>query len=566
MSFDALYREELAFLREMGRAIALERPGLCDTLAQPGTDPDVERLLEGFAMLAARTRARADDAVPEAIDAIAEVVAPHAVRPVPASVVMQLTPKAALVRDRVHVTRGAAFGSRLVDGTRCEVRSTAPIDLLPLTIERSLLEHANGAQLVTSLHVSRAAIESLHVARPLRFFLHAPLAIASQIAHAIDRHLVRVELRTSVGVTRLSAALVDPDREPHLPWPPRAPEAGRHLLEHAYFPERHLFFDVTGLERVPTSHRAERFEIALAFDRLAALPDRIAPDALRLHCVPAVNVFPISAEPIRWHEAAREAPLRAAGLPTHATEVYEVDAVVGLAEGSRARTTYRSAADLGHLESTGAFFALRRARSPLDGGVDTFLHVGGRSTRANETLSIELRCTNRRAIGALRAGDLCEPIVGSPATATFTNLAAPGPHASAPVGSAAIHALVGASAACAVVDASSLRAWLAPHAVGASSDLARARAVASLAAAIRQLRVRPFRAMRRGVVERGESLTLELDESHVPSIGEAFLFSRALDRALACTLPLNVRQRLDVVLAPSGRRIAFDARGEPERS
>ena len=168
--FDRTYQEELAFLREMGREVAERRPGLCDTLASTGKDPDVERLLEGFAFLAARTRERADDAVPEAIEAIAEVVAPFALRPVPASTVIELSPRAGLVTDRVPIARGVSFGARPIDGARAEFRSTMEAEISPITITRCVLDEtrADAPAIVLSLRYPRTAIESLHAPNDAR--------------------------------------------------------------------------------------------------------------------------------------------------------------------------------------------------------------------------------------------------------------------------------------------------------------------------------------------------------------------------------------------------------------
>ena len=56
--FSKFYQGELAFLRSMGKAFAQANPTTAGMLAERGGDPDVERLLEGFAFLAARVRER----------------------------------------------------------------------------------------------------------------------------------------------------------------------------------------------------------------------------------------------------------------------------------------------------------------------------------------------------------------------------------------------------------------------------------------------------------------------------------------------------------------------------
>ena len=50
--FNRYYEDELAFLREMGAEFARANPAAAPFLAERGADPDVERLLEGFAFLA----------------------------------------------------------------------------------------------------------------------------------------------------------------------------------------------------------------------------------------------------------------------------------------------------------------------------------------------------------------------------------------------------------------------------------------------------------------------------------------------------------------------------------
>ncbi len=564
--FDRTYQEELAFLREMGREVAEARPGLCDTLASPGTDPDVERLLEGFAFLAARARERADDAIPEAIESIAEVVAPFALRPVPASTVMELTPRASLATERTKIGRGASFGARPVDGVRAEFRSTTDAEVSPITIAHAALDDSRAASpaIVLSLRTPRTALDSLHAPRPLRLFLHGPLPLTSTLACWIDQHLELVTYRSEAGEHALgpAARLVDPDLEPHLPWPDAAPDGARVLVETFYFPERHLFVDLSGLETVPVALRSESAEIVLRFRRPPPIPERLPEDLFRLHCVPAINLFPCDAEPIAWEDDRADVPLRAAGLPPGASEIFDVETVTGLREGTRERASYRAFSSFTHLGTESGFFALRRARSPLDGAVDTFLRVGGGKRRGRETLSITMQCTNRKLAARLRAGDISLPLARSPGMATFNNLTAVGPSASAPVGREVLHRLVGLARAGSRsrLSTASLTSYLSLFAVAESTDVARARSNAAHVAAIAGVEARRGQRARRGVLDRSVAIDIALEEARFASIGEAFLFGRALDLALAKDLPVNLGQSLALTLAPSGRRISFAPR------
>ncbi|MDC9598206.1 type VI secretion system baseplate subunit TssF [Xenorhabdus anantnagensis] len=61
---ESLYLEELAYMRERAKLMAEEFPHLAGFLNTPH-DPDVERLLEGFALLSSNLRSTIEDSYPE---------------------------------------------------------------------------------------------------------------------------------------------------------------------------------------------------------------------------------------------------------------------------------------------------------------------------------------------------------------------------------------------------------------------------------------------------------------------------------------------------------------------
>ena len=88
----AYYNSELTYLRELGGEFAEKYPKVAGRLhleADKCDDPHVERLLEGFAFLAARIRHKLDDEFPEITDALLGVLYPHFQRPLPSMAVVQ---------------------------------------------------------------------------------------------------------------------------------------------------------------------------------------------------------------------------------------------------------------------------------------------------------------------------------------------------------------------------------------------------------------------------------------------------------------------------------------------
>src|SRR6201993_1755137 len=86
------YERELDYLRKSAAQFAARYPKVASRLVLEPTkceDPHVERLLEGFAFLAARVHLKIDDEFPEITEALLGIVYPHFIRPIPSMSVVQ---------------------------------------------------------------------------------------------------------------------------------------------------------------------------------------------------------------------------------------------------------------------------------------------------------------------------------------------------------------------------------------------------------------------------------------------------------------------------------------------
>ena len=89
------YNRELQHVREMGGEFAREYPKIAGRLGLEGfecADPYVERLLEGFAFLAARVQLKLDAQYPMFTQHLLEMIYPHYLAPVPSMAVVQMQP------------------------------------------------------------------------------------------------------------------------------------------------------------------------------------------------------------------------------------------------------------------------------------------------------------------------------------------------------------------------------------------------------------------------------------------------------------------------------------------
>src|SRR5690554_2259323 len=140
--FSRYYQSELTYLREIGKEFAQQHPSVAGAFYERGGDPDVERLLEGFAFLTARIRERIDDAVPELVDSIASIVLPQMVRPIPACSIAQFSARGTSERGAHLIPAGSQIASPPVDGTRVIFQTTADVRMLPLSIKRAWLDES----------------------------------------------------------------------------------------------------------------------------------------------------------------------------------------------------------------------------------------------------------------------------------------------------------------------------------------------------------------------------------------------------------------------------------------
>ncbi|TFW33903.1 type VI secretion system baseplate subunit TssF [Massilia horti] len=433
------YNQELVHVREMAAEFAREFPKIAGRLALDGTecaDPYVERLLEGFAFMAARVQLKLDAEFPAFVQHLAEVVFPGYLAPVPPMTVVRFDPDmddAALLAG-VPVPRGTVLRGGLGEGaqTRPEFRTAHPVVLWPLQVLEAKLA-AYPPELPRQLALPDGIAGALH----LRLRLHGDASFSQLPLDELVFHLAEDEgLATRLyehlfagclGVVLGTAgkpphALLGPgalqpvgfsDDEALLPPPARSLRGYRLLREYAAFPARFLFFRLAGLRAALAGCHGRELDIIVLLGRVdSQLEPLVDARHFSLHATPAVNLFTKRLD--RIHLDARQVdyhvvPDRARPLDF---EVFQVNAVSGFTrdgEGERQlRALYASIErDDGHGDG---FYVLRREarvrpvphkRQTPDRYIGTEVFVSLVETAAPPfgadlaQLSVEALCSNR---------------------------------------------------------------------------------------------------------------------------------------------------------------------------
>ncbi|MBL4687195.1 MAG: type VI secretion system baseplate subunit TssF [Nannocystaceae bacterium] len=571
------YESELAYLREMGREFSLVHPSTAGLLAERGNDPDVERLLEGFAFLTARIREKIEDSVPSVIHGITELLLPHYLRPIPATSIIQYAPTLKTLRGAVPVPRGTRVASTTVQGSQCSFRTTQDVSLLPLELVEARLDETAARRPVIRLTFETTEAGRLVVARKegFRFLLHGELAMTSMLALWLRRYLTSVEVTTGVAkpISLGKDALVPigwDQEHALLPWPDLAPPGYRYLQEYFTLPEKFLFFDVKGLDAIELVE--DRFEVAFTFDRPPAFDARMTTDNFRLHCTPVINLFEISGDPVRLNPLVHEHLLRAGGIDPRHAEVYGVESVIGVRQGQVQRRTYPSFVSYRHaMDSDPAYYKLRRTESPLDDATDVYIAIETprdvAGATVEETLSIDLSCTNRNLPSELQLGEISVAPRGASSPAPFKNIVRVSAPARPPLGAELHWRLMShfALGRQSLAAPGALVSVLSLYNFQRDASPVVGRANEAHVESIREVKDEAVTRMLGGAPVRGMQTRVEVEESRFSSEGEAFLFGCVLDEFMATHATLNSFNELKLVLHPSKTELRWPARSGDRR-
>jgi type VI secretion system protein ImpG len=584
------YQDELRYLKEVGPDFARANPEIARHLSDRGSDPDVERLLEGVAFLCGRIREKLDDELPELTANMMSLLWPHYLRPIPSMTLLEMLPDIEAMQAPLRVAAGAEFASVPVEGTRCRYRSCWPVTLRPLAVEAVRLETeaAKPVRLVITLRASeKAPLENLELGT-VRFHLAGDAQTTFTLYLLLAAHVASVAVRDGTGAPNREAIALEPaqvspgglDRdEGVLPYPPHSFPGYRLLQEYFAFKDRFLFVDVAGLDAaVSQLELTSTLELAITFNRRLESFPLVSRDNIRLHCVPAVNLFAQAADPIRLkHDRTQYLiqPMKSGMADRRHAEIYSVDEVGAIthADGLTPHE-YLPFYSFQHMATAdpqaATYYQTHVTPNVVDGdtrrGTDTWISFvkggGAGGPAAEETVSIELTCTNRNLPAALRAGDICEPTDSSPPGIRFRNLLSPTSTIAPPLGRALSWRLISHMTLnyVSLSDVGHFRELLRVYDFQSEHDAQRALAHQRLLDGITSVRTGFDERMIRGAAVRGSRIEVELDEDHFAGEGDAYLFSAILDRFMGLYATINGHTQLTVRFTRSGHVHQFPPR------
>ena len=435
------YESELTFLRQVGAEFADKYPKIASRLLLESDrceDPHVERMLEAFALLAARVHLRIDDDFPQITEALLNILYPHYLRPVPSMTVAQFhtDPDSGKLTSALKIPKGTVLYSRPVEGVPCKFRTSYDATLWPFKISKA--QWMTPDRVRPALRASEAAVlrvelecfpdvsfEKLEL-EMLSFYLNGESSVVHALYELLCRNCVRILLRDpskpKAPVREISARNLQPmgfgENEDVLPYPRRSFSGYRLLQEYFAFPEKYFFMSLNGLsalQRAGFTSKAELLFMISPFEqdgRHQRLEVAVNERTLRMGCTPVVNLFSQVAEPILVDQTRYQYPIVPDARRRQTMEIYSVDEVVSTDAETHETVTYHPLYSERHaVQGTSpAYWYITRSVSNRKGdeGTDVFLSLVDLSARPMQldydAVTVRCTCTNRDLVARLPFG------------------------------------------------------------------------------------------------------------------------------------------------------------------
>lgn len=579
MKFNKYYQDELAYLRDLGREFASENPALAPYLSSESNDPEVERLLEGFAFLTGRLRQKLDDEFPEFSHSLIQLTLPQFLKPVPAATIMEFTPIPSAVSGNDVIPKGTVIESGPVDGTNCPFQTTTDISLRCASIADVRVENMRRSSRL-SLHVELDPIGLEQANWPsLRLYL------AGTKGTNLSRGLYKALLTETRSVT-LSDGLgqkVTLDKDHLMPAGLAANEsmiptsyggfAGYTLLQEYFsFPNKFLFVDLKLPQNLKLTGKSLTIEFLL--DSPFELANTVSKDSIRINCSPAINLFHHQGDPILADERTTEYRLTARSNNGNQLNIFSVEQVTGWRQGEGQGIKYPRFESFRSLNTGGdkTYYSIRRRPPVVGNNTEHYLAFtkddGNEINLRVETISTDLICTNGKMASQIPIGDINRATGNSPSFATFKNIREISPEIPPPLHKDLLWPLIltASQHLGSLLSADALKTLIAANYQRAFYDHQDKRKLDLIYEGLLDVEGFNLDWMIKGVPRRGTEVVMKVEESKFGGAGELYLFGNVLNQFLDLYANINSVHRLRIMGTEQQLELLWPIRGGERQS
>lgn len=368
-------------------------------------DPYVERLLEGVAFLTGQIKEHIDADLPEISGTFIQQFWPHISKPFPSACIMQFQQNLRQIQKTTFIEKNTDIISQPLgpESTVCHFLTCEQLAVQPLhLVSADIVQLTSGQKKITLQFQVEPGVDINNLEfSQFKLFVNADDFHIAPLLYAMcdEDNNVKVtfpETAASRDATlpRRSVRLANLQAENML-----LPEFGReqlafHLL-HEYFAykAKYQFIQIDNLMNVQFPKLCQSFNIEI--ETFVEIPSRLqlSKDNLLLHCVPAINLYPATAEPINLDHFKTEYDVVASLQKPTSMVPYSVDSIVATNARTGQRSTLSPLYSFAHRDDKGAYYAVHESLTEK-GQNRLKLSFGGIDDSDTQRLSTELLVYN----------------------------------------------------------------------------------------------------------------------------------------------------------------------------
>lgn len=569
MDIKQYFQDELDFLHKQGKEFSELYPKLAGLLSEKSNDPDVERLIEGFAFLVARLRQKVDDEFPELTHSLLSLLWPNYLRHIPSMCMMRFSPITDSITETKVIERDTVLKTSQDDRDVIKFKNTSTVHIYPLEIISTTEKHTRTHSKIRILlrSFSGLSISDIGV-DDLTFYFGDSFAKAADTYLWFAKYVEKITLIYDRREDDVDPSSIVPaglsDDESLLPHENHTFSGYRILQEYYSFPNKLLFIKIKSLKRYMLKINANEVELELKFSRPFPTDFKLTNDSLMLYCSPAINLFEMSGEPITVTGNKNEYRVIPSFQKTGLYSIFSIDKVEGwlLSAGGKlipdSSTEYHAFESFKHeielIHDRRILYYRIKINETLSQGDPeyrvAFLYEDESfAISGSDIISIDLTCSNGMLPSELAVGDICYMSDKTPSYLNFSNITRP-TRSISPALDGGIHWRLISNLSLnyvSLLNKDTLISIISTYDFLSQHDRLSEKTAKRRYQGIKSLESKPIDLFFKGLPIRGIHSTINMDDSFFLSEGDMYIFSSVLARFLALYASINSFHVLTVI-------------------
>lgn len=326
------YERELAYVRKsLGEFAELhpEQAAHLQINRNSVEDPNISRLIEGMALLTAKTEQRLDQQLPELVQDLFSLLYPGMIEVAPSYFPLRLEPDLDKMKDNIRLPANSLVEVALEDGSCCQFNTVSDLNLYPYYLSDVSAEAAPfSCSPPTDLKGAEAVIQlSLCCVDPKTNFSQQQLGDFEFYVNGFEgdsQSLIELLLERSVKITLSDmqgnrhtavplSAMQNRVTETGFQWLAKYDNqfSGYDLLRDYFcYADKSAYFKIIGLGEQLQTFDSNKLLLNIYVDKLPAEFLRMFQQRVfSLYTVPAINRFKQSGEPLNYDASALSMPV-----------------------------------------------------------------------------------------------------------------------------------------------------------------------------------------------------------------------------------------------------------------